>query len=500
LLVELLAALMVLPMIPLMVLWSKAFFKGGVLAGAVSLVVSVPLAVVFYCLFIAGIKRLFLNGIRPGTYPVESAAYLRKWFSDDLMKLSKALLLPLYTTIYLPPWLRMLGAKIGRRAELSTVWQFSPELIDVGEESFFADGSIIGGKRFYRGVFEIGINRIGRRSFVGNSAILPVGASLGSGCLLGVQSIPPPALPNGPHCTADGTEWLGSPSFSLPHRHQVGGFDDAVTFRPTRKLIIQRSIVDALRILIPGYVGLSATVAGVLALYYDFERFGFLGLFLALPLIGIVLGLYATLTVAALKKAVMGTFKPVIVPLWSMYVWLNEMVNGAYESLMAPAIAPFLGTPFIAPLLRLIGCRIGKNTYIETTLFSEFDLVEIGDYAALNFGAVIQNHLFEDRVMKSSYLKIGEGCSVGNMAVILYDSEMKEGSSIGPLSLLMKGETLSAKTRSYGIPTVQMTDDAPESPWVREPLSYHDVAPLGLRTRLRKAKVVVTEKTAEEQA
>jgi non-ribosomal peptide synthetase-like protein len=144
-----------------------------------------------------------------------------------------------------------------------------------------------------------------------------------------------------------------------------------------------------------------------------------------------------------------------------MYVWLNEMVNGAYESVMAPAIAPFLGTPFLAFFLRLIGCKIGKHTYIETTLFSEFDLVEIGDYAALNHGAVIQNHLFEDRVMKSSYLKIGNECSVGNMAVVLYDSEMQDGAVLGPLSLLMKGESLAPHTRWYGIPCMQQGEPLP---------------------------------------
>ena len=76
--------------------------------------------------------------------------------------------------------------------------------------------------------------------------------------------------------------------------------------------------------------------------------------------------------------------------------------------------------------------------------------------AALNAGAVIQTHLFEDRVMKSSFLKIGEESSIGNMAVILYDAEMQSGSSLGPLSLLMKGETLSRSGRWHGCPTVQV--------------------------------------------
>ncbi len=99
-----------------------------------------------------------------------------------------------------------------------------------------------------------------------------------------------------------------------------------------------------------------------------------------------------------------------------------------------------------------MGCTVEKNAFIETTPFSEFDLVRIGDCAALNSGAVIQNPLFEDRIMKSDYPKVGDNCSVGNTAVVLYSPEMGEGSSIGPLSLLMKGDPLTKKSRWQGIP------------------------------------------------
>jgi len=166
----------------------------------------------------------------------------------------------------------------------------------------------------------------------------------------------------------------------------------------------------------------------------------------------------AAMSVVVVKNVLMGEFEPVIKPLWSVYVWFNELVNGLYEGLAAPLLAPMLGTPFFNWYLRKLGCRIGKHVFMETELFSEFDLVEIGDYAALNLGVVVQNHLFEDRIMKSSYLRIGDECSVGNMSVVLYDSEMKQGASIGSLSLLMKGETLPAQTRWIGIPTSQVRE------------------------------------------
>jgi carbonic anhydrase/acetyltransferase-like protein (isoleucine patch superfamily) len=56
--------------------------------------------------------------------------------------------------------------------------------------------------------------------------------------------------------------------------------------------------------------------------------------------------------------------------------------------------------------------------------------------------------------MKSSYLKIGDNCSVGNMAVVLYDTSMNERAVLGPLSLLMKGEIMPADSKWFGAPTI----------------------------------------------
>jgi non-ribosomal peptide synthetase-like protein len=174
---------------------------------------------------------------------------------------------------------------------------------------------------------------------------------------------------------------------------------------------------------------------------------------MVMPFISLVASLSVVVLSASTKALIIGRFRPVVQPLWSPFVWANEVVNGVYESTCAVALTPLMGTPFIAPCLRAMGCKIGRWVFCETTLFSEFDLVEIGDHAALNFGVTLQTHLFEDRIMKAERLRIGDHCSVGNMSVVLYGSEMQEGSCLGPLSLLMKGETLPARSRWQGIPT-----------------------------------------------
>lgn len=447
---------LMLPVFAMLAANQYIFQKFGSMAGFATALAFVPMGFVAYALYFVALKRLALNRAEPGTYSVNSVFYLRKWFADRVIKTSRYFLLPLYTTLYLPHWMRLLGAKIGKRAELSVLMYFSPDLMELGDESFFADSSIIGGKRFYRRHFQIAMNKVGKRSFVGNASILPVGASLGDGCLLGVTSMPPTRF------TPDGTDWVGSPAFNLPQRQKVGNFNDEVIFTPSKKLYALRALIDGLRILIPSYALFSATYGMYYAMQAILHTWGDLAMAFASPVLGMLVALYFVAVTAVTKWIAMGEIKPEVKPLWSPYVWSNEMVNGVFESTMSQALMPLHGTPFIAPLLRTIGCKIGRRCYIESTLFSEFDLVNVGDYVSLNRNSIVQNHLFEDRIMKSSTIKIENECSVGNMAVVLYDTEMHRGSNLGPLSLLMKGEMMKPKSRLHGIPTVQVC--APEPP------------------------------------
>jgi non-ribosomal peptide synthetase-like protein len=164
-------------------------------------------------------------------------------------------------------------------------------------------------------------------------------------------------------------------------------------------------------------------------------------------------GLAAALFTIVIKWLLVGRYQPGEHPLWSTFVWRNELINAAHEHLASPFLVGALtGTPFIGWYFRLLGARIGRRVYIETTDFSEFDLAEVGDEAALNADCTVQTHLFEDRVMKMSKVEIGKWCSVGASSLVLYDTRMEPGATLGPLSLLMKGEVLPSETSWTGIP------------------------------------------------
>jgi non-ribosomal peptide synthetase-like protein len=423
----------------------------GVLWGIAAAFAAAPLAIAMYALTVLLLKR-FLGREKGGTLHVHSGEYLIHWLLDCMLEALRQVLLPVYATIYLPPLLRLFGARIGANAEISTVLHISPDLLEVGEGSFLADACLVGGKRIHNGLIEVKPNRIGARSFVGNSALVPGGVDIGDDCLIGVQSTPPAGVAS----TPNGTRWLGSPGFELPSTQGFTCFKAEETYKPTRALYLTRAVIDAVRIVLPSLLGAAGLIGFIGLAILVWSHLPLWAALLSVPAIMAILSLNALLMAAGIKDMLIGKYRPCVRPLWSKFVWINELVNGVYESVAAAVLQPVLGTPFAVWGMRLMGCKIGRRVFLDTTLFSEFDLAEIGDYAAVNYGATIQTHLFEDRILKADRLKIGAGATVGNMAVVLYDTEMQLGASLAPLSVLMKGERLPPLSRWYGVPTQPM--------------------------------------------
>jgi non-ribosomal peptide synthetase-like protein len=405
--------------------------------------------VVLLTVIITILKWLMLGNIKEGKYPVNSIFYYKKWFFDQLMKLSLQVIGTLYTTLYLQIWFRMLGVKMGKRVEIATVEFISPDLLETGDECFLADSVSVGASHVRNGYITIAKAHIGSRTFVGNSAVISPGTRLGDDVLVGVLSkMSKEDLP-----AKDGTSWFGSPAVYLPKRDINHDFSAKRTYKPTRMLFFLRYTIEFFRISLPAtlFITLAALITDV-ASYLQVTK-SLWELFMVFPFLYLGAAILGSFIMAVLKWVVIGKYKPAKKPLWSNYVWRSELVTGVYENFLVLFFLNILtGTPFIKYPLRMLGCKIGKKACIFTTQITEFDLIKMGDNSVLNDNCTLQTHLFEDRVMKMSYVDIGEGCSVGGMAVVLYDSKMEDHSILQPLSVLMKSETLPANGVFVGVP------------------------------------------------
>jgi hypothetical protein len=178
----------------------------------------------------------------------------------------------------------------------------------------------------------------------------------------------------------------------------------------------------------------------------------------ALAIAGCLYGLLSFLFVVGAKWILVGRYRPRAAPMWTPFVWLSEAVTNLYESLAVPNFLNGLrGTPMLPMALRLLGARIGRGVFLNTTDLTEFDCVRIGDEAELNAYCGPQTHLFEDRVMKIGVVDIGARVTVGARSTILYDTTIGDDVRLGPLTLVAKGESLPAATRWTGSPASPAT-------------------------------------------
>ena len=397
------------------------------------------------------LTRLLMWGIKPGTYPVHSRSYIRKWLAEQIMALSLIVVHPIYATVYVSTMFRALGAKIGKNTEISTANSVTHTMLEIGEESFIADAVTLGEADVRAQRLILDKTTIGSSSFVGNSALIPQGYQLSDNVLIGVLSTPPTAAQIQSHAKSD---WFGSPAIALPQRQQSYPYSRDLTHAPSIWRRIARGTVELIRILIPQ--------TAVICLSVIFIAYGH-GLLTGHPLWKIILlfplyylgiiGLPAFVITVAMKWILVGKYKEAQYPMWTWQVWRSEAVTAVYESLSKTFLLEYLkGTPWLPIVLRFLGVKIGKRVWLGTLDITEYDMVTIGDDTALNDSCGPQTHLFEDRVMKVGKVKIGARSSIGARSIILYDSEVGDDTRLNALSLVMKGENLHNGTNWEGSP------------------------------------------------
>ena len=107
-------------------------------------------------------------------------------------------------------------------------------------------------------------------------------------------------------------------------------------------------------------------------------------------------------------------------PLWSSFVWRNELADTFVEVVAAPWFARAVtGTPLLTVWFRMLGSTVGRGVWCETYWLPEADLVELGDGATVNQGSVVQTHLFHDRMLNTDVVRLGAGATLGPNSVIL---------------------------------------------------------------------------------
>jgi non-ribosomal peptide synthetase-like protein len=182
-------------------------------------------------------------------------------------------------------------------------------------------------------------------------------------------------------------------------------------------------------------------------------RLGFAAAVLAGGVLLVGAGLAAGLAAAVAKWLLVGRFRAVERPLWSGFVWRNELADTFVEALAVPWLVGAVGGTAVMNLwLRMLGARVGRGAWCETYWLPETDLVRIGAGASVNRGCVVQTHLFHDRIMRMDEVVIEDGATLGPHGIALPGATVGARTTVGPASLVMRGESVPEGTRWIGNP------------------------------------------------
>jgi non-ribosomal peptide synthetase-like protein len=386
--------------------------------------------------------RLFSLGMREGFHPVRSRTGWQVWATERLMDEARTYLYPLYASLITPTWLRALGARVGRGVEASTVLML-PAMATVGDQAFLADDTLVGSYELASGWLRIERAKVGKRAFLGNSGIAGPGRVVRKDSLVAVLS-------TAPRRAKARTSWLGSPPVEL--RRSAASGDQSRTFSPATSVKVQRALVELCR-LFPVVVTAGLALGLALALVGGLERWGALvTLSLAGPML-LVVGVAAALVATAAKWLLVGRHRAIEHPLWSSFVWRNELADAFVELVAVPwFVRGELATPVFVLWLRSLGARIGRGVWCESYWLPEADLVRLGDGATVNRGCVLQTHLFHDRIMSMDTVTLHPGATLGPQSVILPAASLGEGSTVGPSSLVLRGDEVPAGSLWFGNP------------------------------------------------
>ena len=397
--------------------------------------------VVYATLTVVGVRALSI-GLHEGYHPVRSRVGWQLWATERLMDAARNHLFAVYAGLLTPLWLRILGAKVGRNTEISTAL-LTPKFTEIEDGAFLADDTMVASYELGGGWIHVAKATVGKRAFLGNSGITQPGRRVPDDGLVAVLSATPTNAKTG-------SSWLGSPPIRL--RRNADQADVTLTYDPPMRLKLMRGAVETCR-LIPVMVAFGIGVAVLAGLQAVAVRFGYAMAALSGGVVTLIAGAVAGGIAVAAKWLLVGRIRTGEQPLWSSFVWRNEVSDTFVEAVAAPWFArAATGTPVMNLWLRALGATIGRGVWCETYWLPEADLVTLSRGSTVNRGCVVQTHLFHDRIMRMDTVVLEEGSTLGPHCVALPASRIGAGTTIGPASLVMRGDEVPPSSRWQGNP------------------------------------------------
>ncbi len=322
----------------------------------------------------------------------------------------------------------------------------NPFLCNIGSGTMVSDGLSMINMHMSATSFRLAETRIGDNNYLGNDIFYPPDGKTGANVLLGTKAMIPV---DGP--VRENVGLLGSPAFEIPRmvdrdRDMNASIDEATRRVRLRQKNFYNGVTAGI-FLLSRWMSVFAALVLWTAALADYDSFGVFALLAAAAALAAgYIVFHALLERASLAFK---RLEPKLASIYDPYFWFHERHWKLSES---PIVGLFPGTPFRPMILRAVGMKVGAKVFDCSRSVTERTLTQVGDYANLNEGCVLQAHSLEEGVFKSDHIRIGNGCSIGPGAFVHYGVSMGDHVVLDADSFLMKGEVLDSHTGWRGNP------------------------------------------------
>ena len=344
--------------------------------------------------------------------------------------------------------LRALGVHVGKRV----FWPGSGVDIDAYDLVTIEDDVVWGSRSFVqcrntKGNAQTVVMRAG--SNVADRCIIYRGARIGRNTCMGTGSV---ALENTDY--GDGTLWIGSGTNGAvclvqPNTKQAKLVADQVTVKPFGKTKTYALPPWWLWAMMETMMTLTIVTLRLLPLMFG----------------GIHIGRYVSIQwavdVACICACISAKWLIIGRRCIGTYPWdtsnycMRWNIDLIVQRMRGKLLDLLGGSAFIVWYYRALGANIGKNVCLfpvgSDPMFTEPDLVTVGDNACINYAFVI-NHVNTRGDFQLNTINIGSNCTLRAYSRAMAGSVMESGSTLQERSLLMPGEKLLKQNKKTGWP------------------------------------------------
>lgn len=135
---------------------------------------------------------------------------------------------------------------------------------------------------------------------------------------------------------------------------------------------------------------------------------------------------------------------------WGLLNWSRYMISTHVVRVLVGTF--FRSSPLWTWYLKLNGAQIGRSVYINSLSISDHNMLVMGDGVVIGESVHMSGHTVEGGVVKTGYVRLGRGVTVGLGSMVGIGVEAGDRCQIGALSVVPKNTRLDGGAIYAGVP------------------------------------------------